>query len=147
MVAANGMAQQQDSAPADGISGVALIDGVLSFHNIALEKDGDLYIFTVYVYTGISTMDDLIRIENEYDRQTVAWLRERLGEQALCEVVLRMQGRGKPYASAVCRALGLVPPPRRRGSGAINRAVGEAYLASIRALLAGHHAGGHAAAA
>lgn len=62
-------------------------------------------------------MDDLIRIENEYDRQTVAWLRERLGEQALCEVVLRMQGRGKPYASAVCRALGLVPPPRRRGSG------------------------------
>ncbi|AMP71379.1 hypothetical protein [Ralstonia solanacearum] len=93
-------------------------------------------------------MDDLIRIENEYDRQTVAWLRERLGEQALCEVVLRMQGRGKPYASAVCRALRLVPPPRRRGSGgAISRAVGEAYLASIRALLAGHHAGGHAAPA
>ncbi len=114
--------------------------------HIPLEKGGCLYIFTVYVYTVIAIMDDLIRIENEYDRQTVAWLRERLGEQALSEVVLRMQGRDKPYASAVCRALGLAPPPRRRGSGAINRAVGEAYLASIRALLAGHRTGGHAPA-
>ncbi|BEU74034.1 hypothetical protein MAFF211271_35890 (plasmid) [Ralstonia syzygii subsp. indonesiensis] len=119
---------------------------MLSFHNIALEKHGYLYIFTVYIYTVTAIMDDLIRIENAYDHQTVAWLRERLGEQALCEVVLRMQGHGKPYASAVCRALGLVPPPRRHVSGIINRAVGEAYLASIRALLAGHRAGGHAAA-
>lgn len=91
-------------------------------------------------------MDDLIRIENEYDRQTVAWLREQLGEQALCEVVMRMEGRGRPYASAVCRTLGLTPPPpplRQRASRArpLNRAVGEAYLATIRTILgAGHHA-------
>ena len=45
------------------------------------------------------TMDDLTRIENEYDRQTVLWLRERLGEQALNEVVPK--------------ALALMPPERR----------------------------------
>ena len=101
----------------------------------------------MYVYTVGAAVDDLIRIENEYDRQTVAWLRERLGEQALCEVVIRMHGHGKPYASAVCRTLGLVPPPRRQVSRSVNRAVGEAYLANIRALLAGHAVGGHPAAA
>ncbi len=90
-------------------------------------------------------MDDLIRIENEYDRQTVLWLRERLGEQALNEVVIRMQGRGRPYASDVCRTLGLTPPPRKRAAHArtLNRAVGEAYLATIRGIL---RAGRHAAA-
>ncbi|GCB06480.1 hypothetical protein [Ralstonia sp. SET104] len=89
-------------------------------------------------------MDDLIRIENEYDRQTVLWLRERLGEQALNEVVLRMDGRGRPYASEVCRTLGLTPPPRKRATQRarpFNRAVGEAYLATIRGILgAGRHA-------
>lgn len=87
-------------------------------------------------------MDDLIRIENEYDRQTVVWLRERLGEQALNEVVLRMNGRGRPYASEVCRTLGLTPPPRKRATRVrpLNRAVGEAYLATIRAILGGGHA-------
>jgi len=87
-------------------------------------------------------MDDLIRIENEYDRQTVAWLRERLCEQALNEVVLRMDGRGRPYASEVCRTLGLTPPPRKRATRArpLNRAVGEAYLTTIRAILGGGHA-------
>jgi hypothetical protein len=91
-------------------------------------------------------MDDLIRIENEYDRQTVAWLRERLGDQALCEVVMRMGGRGRPYASEVCRTLGLTPPPRKRATRArpLNRAVGETYLATIRAILDGSNR--HAAA-
>ncbi|MCO5400244.1 hypothetical protein [Ralstonia soli] len=86
-------------------------------------------------------MDELIRIENEYDRQTVAWLHERLGEQALNEVVLRMHGRGRPYASEVCRTLGLTPPPRKRTTHArpLNRAVGEAYLATIRAILGRSH--------
>ena len=90
-------------------------------------------------------MDDLIRIENEYDRQTVLWLRERLGEQALNEVVIRMESHGRPYASDVCRTLGLTPPPRKRVSHArpLNRAVGEAYLATIRGIL---RAGRHAAA-
>lgn len=88
-------------------------------------------------------MDDLIRIENEYDRQTVAWLRNRLGDQALCEVVMRMEGRSRPYASEVCHALGVTPPPRQRVTRArpLNRAVGEAYLATIRNILgAGRHA-------
>ncbi|CAJ0742410.1 hypothetical protein R16034_03126 [Ralstonia edaphis] len=88
-------------------------------------------------------MDDLIRIENEYDRQTVLWLRERLGEQALNEVVLRMEVRGRPYASEVCRTLGLTPPPRKRATARarpLNRAVGEAYLATIRSILGGGHA-------
>lgn len=88
-------------------------------------------------------MDDLIRIENEYDRQTVAWLRNCLGDQALCEVVMRMEGRGRPYASEVCRALGVTPPPRQRASRVrpLNRAVGEAYLVTIRGILdAGRHA-------
>ena len=87
-------------------------------------------------------MDDLIRIENEYDRQTVAWLRQRLGEQALNEVVLRMDGRSRPYASEVCRTLGLTPPPRQRTQRTrpLNKAVGEAYLATIRAILGRGHA-------
>ena len=87
-------------------------------------------------------MDDLIRIENEYDRQTVLWLHERLGEQALNEVVLRMESRGRPYASEVCRTLGLTPPRKRATPRArpFNRAVGEAYLATIRGILGGGHA-------
>ena len=88
-------------------------------------------------------MDDLIRIENEYDRQTVLWLRERLGEQALNEVVLRMDVRGRPYVSEVCRTLGLTPPPRRRAAPRarpFHRAVGEAYLATIRGILGGRQA-------
>jgi len=88
-------------------------------------------------------MDDLIRIENEYDRQTVAWLRNRLGDQALCEVVMRMEGHGRPYVSEVCRTLDVTRPPYQRASRArpLNRAVGEAYLATIRGILgAGRHA-------
>lgn len=88
-------------------------------------------------------MDDLIRIENEYDRQTVAWLRNRLSDQALCEVVMRMEGRGRPYASEVCRTLGVTRPPYQRASRVrpLNRSVGEAYLATIRGILgAGRHA-------
>lgn len=88
-------------------------------------------------------MDDLIRIENEYDRQTVLWLHERLGEQALNEVVLRMESRGRPYASEVCRTLGLTPPPPRKRATPraqpLNRAVGEAYLATIRGILGSRH--------
>ena len=88
-------------------------------------------------------MDDLIRIENEYDRQTVAWLRNRLGDQALCEVVMRMEGHGRPYVSEVCRTLGVTRPPYQRVSRArpLNRAVGEAYLATSRGILGtGRHA-------
>lgn len=54
-----------------------------------------------------------------------------------------MDVRGRPYVSEVCRTLGLTPPPRRRAAPRarpFNRAVGEAYLATIRGILGGRQA-------
>jgi len=95
-------------------------------------------------------MEDLVRVQNEYDRLVLAWLRSHVGDRALRQAALKLSGpegrdsRRKPYLSTVCRLLGVQPPPRRTlhaRSAAQRRAVGERYLREIRAILTRPKAG------
>jgi hypothetical protein len=84
-------------------------------------------------------MEHLIRIQNEYDRQVLVWLRARIGDTALETVARRLGGERKPYLSMICRSLNIRPPSRsalKAQQGRINREVGDRYLASIRRMLA-----------
>jgi hypothetical protein len=84
-------------------------------------------------------MEHLIRIQNEYDRQVLVWLRARIGDTALESVARRLGGERKPYLSMICRSLNIRPPSRsalRAQQARINREVGDRYLASIRQMLA-----------
>ncbi len=83
-------------------------------------------------------MEHLVRVQNEYDRQVLAWLRGRIGDAALQSAALRLTGERKPYLSTLCRSLGVRPPARRVfavEAGRARLAVGEAYLAKIRQIL------------
>ncbi|WP_423197188.1 MULTISPECIES: hypothetical protein [unclassified Cupriavidus] len=95
-------------------------------------------------------MEHLIRVQNEYDRQVLGWLRVRVGDAALQSVARRVAVDGqKPYISTICRSLGIRPPSRRafRDEAAkSHRAVGERYLARIRQILSAPSAPAHAAA-
>jgi len=84
-------------------------------------------------------MEHLVRVQNEYDRQVLAWLRARVGDAALAAAAQRLTGKRKPYLSTICRSLNVTPPPRRSLRAQANRAtreVGDRYLASIRQMLA-----------
>ncbi|MGO4325987.1 hypothetical protein AB4Z48_14140 [Cupriavidus sp. 2TAF22] len=84
-------------------------------------------------------MEHLVRVQNEYDRQVLAWLRERIGDAALQAAAQRLAGDRKPYLSTICRSLKVTPPSRRalrNQAGRATREVGDRYLASIRQLLA-----------
>lgn len=88
-------------------------------------------------------MEHLIRVHNDYDRQVLAWLRARIGDAALQSAATRLADARKPYLSTICRSLGIRPPSRRafacesaRESARAHRAVGDLYLARIRAILA-----------
>lgn len=84
-------------------------------------------------------MEHLIRIQNEYDRQVLVWLRARIGDNALEAVARRLGGERKPYLSMICRHLNIRAPSRntlRTQQARINREVGDRYLASIRQMLA-----------
>jgi hypothetical protein len=84
-------------------------------------------------------MEHLIRVQNEYDRQTLAWLRAKAGDAAVAAAAQALAGVRKPYLSAVCRSLGLVPPRPaefRRHAAQRSREVGDRYLNVIRQLLA-----------
>ncbi|WP_422650368.1 hypothetical protein OJJOAM_003217 [Cupriavidus sp. H18C1] len=94
-------------------------------------------------------MEDLIRIQNEYDRLVLRWLRQQVGDDAVRLAARRLNGESKPYVSEVCRALDIRPPARsafRMEATRANRAVGERYLARIRQILSGSSADGHRAA-
>jgi hypothetical protein len=83
-------------------------------------------------------MEHLIRVQNDYDRQVLAWLRGRIGDAALQAAATRLAGARKPYLSTICRSLGIRPPTRREfseESARAHRAVGERYLARIREIL------------
>ncbi|WP_244259050.1 hypothetical protein [Cupriavidus gilardii] len=85
-------------------------------------------------------MEDLIRIQNEYDRLVLRWLRQQVGDDAVRLAATRLNGKSKPYLSEVCRALDIRPPARsafRTEVARANRAVGERYLARIRQILSG----------
>ncbi|MEC3769534.1 MULTISPECIES: hypothetical protein [Cupriavidus] len=84
-------------------------------------------------------MEHLIRVQNDYDRQVLAWLRGRIGDAALQSAVHRLASPRKPYLSTLCRSLGIRPPSRRQfaaETARIHRAVGDSYLARIREILA-----------
>lgn len=82
-------------------------------------------------------MDQLIRILNDGDRETLAWLRKHVGDVRVAAAARHLGGGGKPYLSAVCRYLGVRPPmPRQPGRPADDCTVGDNHLAQIRQLLA-----------
>ncbi|MEM5429965.1 hypothetical protein [Cupriavidus oxalaticus] len=83
-------------------------------------------------------MEHLIRVQNDYDRQVLAWLRGRIGDAALQTVALRLGRERKPYLSTICRSLGIRPPSRRQFAAEatrMHRTVGDQYLARIREIL------------
>jgi hypothetical protein len=84
-------------------------------------------------------MEHLVRVQNEYDRQVLAWLRARVGDAVVQAAAQRLAGERKPFLSTICRSLNVTPPSRRTLRAESNRAsreVGDRYLASIRQLLA-----------
>jgi hypothetical protein len=90
-------------------------------------------------------MEDLIRILNDADRQTLAWLRKHVGDMRVADAARGLMAQrekfagacAKPYVSAVCRYLGVWPPtPQRLPHVDADHAVADRHLARIRWLLA-----------
>ena len=81
-------------------------------------------------------MEHLVRVQNERDRRTLAWLRTQVGDAAIAEAAQHCGGPSKPYLSSVCRTLGVTAPrfgaPRRLTPSA----TAEQSLATIRQILA-----------
>jgi hypothetical protein len=75
-----------------------------------------------------------VRVQNERDRQVLAWLRVQVGDAAIIAVAQSCASPGKPYLSTVCRAL-RVTPPRFVVARDATGEVGERYLASIYQIL------------
>lgn len=80
-------------------------------------------------------MEQWIRVRNERDRLVLAWLRARVGDPAVIKAAASCSTTGaKPYLSAVCMRLKLVPPLFIAGS--IRSAqIGERSLADIYQIL------------
>jgi hypothetical protein len=90
-------------------------------------------------------MEHLIRILNDADRQTLAWLRTHLGDARVADAARQLTAQrepiagapAKPYISAICRYLGVWPPtPRRSTHADTDHRVADQHLARIRQLLA-----------
>jgi hypothetical protein len=105
--------------------------------NFILKTAKTLYILTVlFMHTVERDMEHLVRILNDEDRRTLAWLRQQVGDAALGAAAERCSGPTKPYVSRVCRCLGLRPPAFRAPRQHRVTATAERSLASIRAILA-----------
>lgn len=94
-------------------------------------------------------MEHLVRILNDNDRQTLAWLRRHVGDARLSDVARRLSAQreqhasigSKPYLSAVCRYLGVRPPaPRPAPQIVPDNPVADQHLARMREVLAQHPA-------
>ncbi|RKE23755.1 hypothetical protein B0G76_8436 [Paraburkholderia sp. BL23I1N1] len=87
-------------------------------------------------------MEHRVRVRNESDRRTLAWLRERTSDAALAttaQACMTPGQLGKAYVSQLCRRLGLRPPwqVREAATGAAAHSeVGDRHLAAIRQILA-----------
>ena len=80
-------------------------------------------------------MEQSVRVQNEHDRQVLAWLRERVGDAAVTAAAQACaRGETKPYLSMVCRQLGL-SVPRFTRHGASADGVGERHLAAMYEIL------------
>jgi hypothetical protein len=79
-------------------------------------------------------MEQWVRVQNERDRQVLAWLRERVGDAAIAAAAQSCtRSDSKPYLSAVCQQLGLSAPRFSAHHGASG--VGERHLASLYEIL------------
>ena len=81
-------------------------------------------------------MNQLIRILNDSDRETVAWLCTHVGDVRVATAARHLGRSGKPYVSAVCRYLGVRPPVVHEARPLTEDCtVGDQHLAVIRRLL------------
>lgn len=81
-------------------------------------------------------MQQLIRILNDDDLQTLAWLRKHVGDVRVAAAARRLGCNGKPYLSAVCRYLGVRTPTTFQHRLPVqDYTVGDRHLAQIRELL------------
>jgi len=81
-------------------------------------------------------MEHLVRVQNERDRRTLAWLRAHVGDAAIEAAAQRYAGPAKPYLSTVCRLLGVTAPQFDRPRPREASATAEQSLATIRQVLA-----------
>ena len=81
-------------------------------------------------------MEHLVRVQNERDRRTLAWLRALVGDPAIAEAARRLAAPSKPYLSAVCQLLGVTAPPFSTLHRPTPSATAEQSLATIRQILA-----------
>lgn len=85
-------------------------------------------------------MEHLVRVQNERDRRTLAWLRGHVGDAAIVAAAQRCGGLSKPYLSAVCRTLGVTVPRFTATHRIRPSATAEQSLATIRQILAPRNA-------
>lgn len=81
-------------------------------------------------------MEHLVRVQNERDRRTLAWLRRHVGDAAIVAAAHRYGGPAKPYVSTLCRLLGVTAPPFGVTRRIAPSAAAEQSLAAIRQILA-----------
>ena len=105
---------------------------------LRLENTADtVYInSTVFIYSHGGEMEHLVRVLNERDRCTLAWLRTQVDAAALTAAAQRCGGEAKPYVSALCRHLGLTAPRFSTSRFRHPTANAEESLAFIRQILA-----------
>ncbi|WP_207003796.1 hypothetical protein [Trinickia mobilis] len=87
-------------------------------------------------------MEHLVRVQNERDRRTLAWLRAQVGDIAIADAVQCCAGPSKPYLSSVCRQLGVAAPRFSAPHRLAPSAAAEQSLATIRQILASRNAAG-----
>jgi len=80
-------------------------------------------------------MEHLVRVQNELDRRTLAWLRAQVGDAAIAAAAQQCGGPSKPYLSAVCRTLGVTAPRFSAAHRPAPSATAEQSLATIRQIL------------
>jgi len=80
-------------------------------------------------------MEHLVRVLNERDRRTLAWLRAQVGDAAIAAAAQQCGGP-KPYLSSVCRQLGVAAPRFSAPHQLAPSVAAERSLATIRKILA-----------
>jgi hypothetical protein len=79
-------------------------------------------------------MEQWVGVQNERDRLVLAWLRSQVGDAAIIGASTQCATfGGKPYLSAICRALRLTPPRFARSTDKAD--ISERCLAEIYRIL------------
>jgi len=100
----------------------------------------------LYKHTACEeAMEQWLRVQNERDRQVLAWPREREGDAAIAAAAQACaRGDSKRYLSVICRQLGL-SVPRPMSHCVSTDAAGERHLAAIYEILCSRSPDAHAA--